>query len=100
MSIVNLNRAAQAQEGRLNEQLSKARALSDELSLITETGENLANRIERGLTSASTVSSVKSHSGPEIAEKTDIKEDIKPEQGDADMDDDQSQILETLKKVR
>lgn len=48
--IANLKHSAQEMEGKLGGEIRKARALSDELKLITEAGNNLADRIERGLT--------------------------------------------------
>ena len=49
-SVANLKQSAAEVEGRLQIQTTKASALADELGLITEAGNNLADRIERGLT--------------------------------------------------
>ena len=49
-SVANLKQSAAEVEGRLQVQTSKASALADELGLITEAGNNLADRIEKGLT--------------------------------------------------
>lgn len=49
-SVANLKQSAAEVEGRLQVETSKASALADELGLITEAGNNLADRIERGLT--------------------------------------------------
>ncbi|WCL53032.1 DUF6468 domain-containing protein [Gimibacter soli] len=54
--IANLKHSAQEMEGKLGGEVRKARALSDELKLITEAGNNLADRIERGLTGGNTQS--------------------------------------------
>lgn len=51
-SVSNLKQSASEIEGRLQVETRKASALADELGLITEAGNNLADRIERGLTGA------------------------------------------------
>lgn len=51
-SVANLKQSAAEVEGRLQIQTTKASALADELGLITEAGNNLADRIEQGLTGA------------------------------------------------
>lgn len=50
-SVGNLRQAAQEIEGRLDAKTAKAATIADELGMITEAGNNLADRIERGLTS-------------------------------------------------
>ncbi|MEX6723639.1 DUF6468 domain-containing protein [Parapedomonas caeni] len=49
-SIHILRAAAQEAETTLADRVAAARSLVDELTIITETGERLANRIEHGLT--------------------------------------------------
>jgi len=49
-SVANLKQSAAEVEGRLQVETRKASSLADELGLITEAGNNLADRIERGLT--------------------------------------------------
>lgn len=49
-SVANLKQSAAEVEGRLQIETRKASSLADELGLITEAGNNLADRIERGLT--------------------------------------------------
>jgi hypothetical protein len=49
--VAGLKASAEEVEGRLALERQKAVAMADELSLITESGNNLANRIEQGLTS-------------------------------------------------
>lgn len=49
-SVANLKQSAAEVEGRLQIETSRASALADELGLITEAGNNLADRIEQGLT--------------------------------------------------
>ncbi|MBL4789458.1 MAG: hypothetical protein JKY60_10565 [Kordiimonadaceae bacterium] len=51
-SVVDLKNSAGEVESRLRDASSKASAMSDELSFITESGNNLADRIERGLVGA------------------------------------------------
>lgn len=50
--VFQLRSVSQEAEDTLKKEVSRARALSDELSLITEAGGNLADRIESGLTEA------------------------------------------------
>lgn len=50
--VFQLRSVSQEAEDTLRKEVSRARALSDELSLITEAGGNLADRIESGLTDA------------------------------------------------
>lgn len=52
-SVGSLKQSAAEVEGRLQIETRKASSLADELGLITEAGNNLADRIERGLTSGS-----------------------------------------------
>lgn len=49
-SVANLKQSAAEVEGRLQVETRKASSLADELGLITEAGNNLADRIEQGLT--------------------------------------------------
>ena len=49
-SVAALKHSSREVEGRLQTEVSRARVLSDELAMITETGNNLADRIEKGLT--------------------------------------------------
>lgn len=51
--VANLKQSAAEVEDRLRVETRKASSLADELGLITEAGNNLADRIERGLTSGS-----------------------------------------------
>ncbi len=51
-SVANLKQSASEVEGRLQVETRKASVLADELGLITEAGNNLADRIEQGLTGA------------------------------------------------
>lgn len=49
-SVQQLRAMGQEAEHALKMEVAKARALADELSLITEAGSNLADRIDEGLT--------------------------------------------------
>lgn len=51
-SIHALRVAAQEAESSLNEKVRQGRALADELVIITQAGEDLANRLEAGLSGA------------------------------------------------
>lgn len=49
-SVAGLNATAEGIESRLKLESQKATVIADELSLMTEAGNNLADRIEKGLT--------------------------------------------------
>jgi len=49
-SVVGLNATAEEIEHKLKLESQKATSIMDELSLMTEAGNNLADRIEKGLT--------------------------------------------------
>lgn len=66
-AIVQLKAAAKEFDGDWRDTVGKARALADELSLITQAGENLANRLTDGLTGASS-KSLKPNKGADVAE--------------------------------
>jgi len=78
-SVETLKKTAQTEEGRLKDLVVKSRLLADELSIITESGTNLADRIERGLVPVE-----------RLDEDTDAETEYEEE----------SEMLETLKKVR
>lgn len=78
-SVSGIKAAAIESEGELQSTIKKARSMVDELSIMTEVGNNLANRLE----ASSTKSSGK-------VKKTPIEEQSK----------EQSDILAALKKAR
>ncbi len=78
-SVETLKKTAQIEEGRLKDLVVKSRLLADELSIITESGTNLADRIERGLVPVE-----------QLDDDTDAEIEYEEE----------SEMLETLKKVR
>lgn len=81
-SVEILKKAALTEEVRLKELIVKSRLLADELEIITQSGSNLADRIERGLVPGqSTLETEES-----VAEDEDYVEN--------------DEMLETLKKVR
>ncbi|MCK5423814.1 MAG: hypothetical protein KAI89_00470 [Emcibacter sp.] len=81
-SVEILKKAALTEEVRLKELIVKSRLLADELEIITQSGSNLADRIERGLVPGqSTLETEES-----VAEDKDYVEN--------------DEMLETLKKVR
>lgn len=53
-SVAGLKASADEVEQRLSAERQKAGILADELAMITEAGNNLADRIEKGLTSGKT----------------------------------------------
>lgn len=82
-SVASLKQAASTEEARLEELVVKARRLADELAIITESGANLADRIERGLLP-----------GASDRDDGDIFEE------EEDEAEGENEMLETLKKVR
>jgi len=77
-SVAGLKTSADEAEVRLKRESQRATAIADELSLITEAGNNLASRIEKGLT------------GPEAAA-------AKPKDGN---NKEQAEILSALREAR
>lgn len=76
-SVANLKQSAAEVEGRLQVETRKASALADELGLITEAGNNLADRIERGLTgTGQQVRGEQSPSSPEQAREKQQQKEI------------------------
>lgn len=49
-SVGNIRQAALDADEKLGSQIKRARSMAEELSMITEAGNNLADRIEQGLT--------------------------------------------------
>ena len=85
-SVEILKKAAVTEEVRLKDLIKKSRMLADELEIITESGSNLADRIERGLIPAQ-----KGPSYDDVGEETGYEEDAY----EAD-----HEMLETLKNLR
>ncbi len=81
-SVETLKKAALIEETRLKELVIKSRQLADELEIITQSGSNLADRIEQGLVPAQNV--------PEHEEFAEEGEEYEED----------NEMLETLKKVR
>ena len=94
-TISDLKVSANEEKENLEHLLLKARALSDELSLMTETGENLACRIEQGLTGQSQTSD-QSKNTPHQRDRNDDKRDQKGEK----KSDKKSNILKKLRNIR
>ena len=94
-SVTQLRQAAKEAESTLGISVRKAQALSDELTLITEAGNNLADRIEKGLTNrpapaSGTVSSdAVQDDGPKAGGRT-----------SADGGKDQKSLLAALREAR
>lgn len=57
-SVVGLKTSADEVAGKLQLEQKKASAIMDELTMITEAGNNLADRIERGLTGSASAAPV------------------------------------------
>lgn len=85
-SIETLKKAAQTEEGRLESLVKKSRLLADELEIITESGSNLADRIEQGLVPQKTQVDFGDPDDRPALESPAIEED--------------NEMLETLKNVR
>ncbi|VAX03859.1 hypothetical protein MNBD_ALPHA03-87 [hydrothermal vent metagenome] len=90
-AVDTLKKAAQTEEIRLEGLVTKSRFLADELEIIIQSGSNLADRIERGLIPAENVTlqnfDAEGHSDEDLSY--------------AEMSDEEdNEMLETLKKVR
>ncbi|HKD22270.1 MAG TPA: DUF6468 domain-containing protein [Rhizomicrobium sp.] len=57
ISMRQLNASASGAAGALDDRLTRARSLSDELALLTNSGERIAQRIEKGANAGKSVSS-------------------------------------------
>lgn len=85
-SVAALKKTILTEEDRLERLVTKSRLLADELEIITESGSNLADRIERGL--------VPSRGTQDQTEQWDDAD-----QQEAEYEED-SEMLEALKKAR
>ena len=85
-SVDILKKSALTEESRLKDLIVKSRLLADELEIITESGSNLADRIERGL--------VPAPKEPQFS--ADYEEVVS---SDEDYEED-NEMLATLKNVR
>lgn len=56
-SVAEMKSSGTVVEEHLKNEISRARAMADELSLITEAGDSLADRLERRLTGSSSAAS-------------------------------------------
>jgi hypothetical protein len=94
-SVAEMKSSGLVAEEQLKSQIGKARALADELSLITEAGDNLADRIERRLVGSAGASAGAGtvSSGQKGAEKAEGE-------GAADEDVDRPAYFSALKEAR
>lgn len=90
-SIEALKEAAVAEEGRLDILIRKSRPLADELTILTESGANLADRIEKGLVPASG----RGEDGPDRMPQLPLEDEFDMADGE-----EENEMLEALKKVR
>ncbi|PHZ83345.1 DUF6468 domain-containing protein [Paremcibacter congregatus] len=89
-SVEALKGTALAEEGRLDALIRKSRPLADELTILTESGENLADRIERGLVPP----------GGRLNEASDDDDQEDDTVSEADVPEAENEMLAALKKVR
>ena|SRR5690606_4992662 len=94
-SISTLKGAAKEATQGLEENISAARALRDELALITETGNNLANRLENRLTGAGR----KAEGSVDLDTLRQERRPVRAPKPDADMAA-REHILNTLRQAR
>ncbi|RMB08944.1 DUF6468 domain-containing protein [Eilatimonas milleporae] len=94
-SVTQLRQAAKEAESTLGISVRKAQALSDELTLITEAGNNLADRIEKGLTN-------RPASAPNTVSSDAVQDDGSKAGGrtSADGGKDQKSLLAALREAR
>ena len=81
-SITTLKQSVGDEETRLTELLEKSRKMADELSVITDVGANLADRIEKGLLPG--------------AEKNVVHEEIETDEPESH----DEELLENLRNIR
>ncbi|MBL4601491.1 MAG: hypothetical protein JKY84_01970 [Emcibacteraceae bacterium] len=104
-SIIELRNVVSEEGQKLDQKLRKASEMADELDMINETGSNLADRIEQGLTGNKKKQNTNSPQQGNIssAEKADISNekislsDLDNEESNAGGDD---SLLESLRNVR
>lgn len=101
-SIVEFKNVVFEEEKKLDSVLRKASEMADELDMINETGSNLANRIEQGLTGNNAPQNT-SHSIEETSPKEDQREVSNERVSLSDLDKEDSgsdDLLESLRNVR
>ncbi len=76
-SVATLKETVQKEEGRLSSKIKDAQTMLDELSFVTETGENLASRIEKGLIPSKGNKQNKTSNFDEISTDKEIRETLK-----------------------
>jgi Domain of unknown function (DUF6468) len=79
-SIVNLRLAAREADEMLVKKVESARALTDELGLMTETGDRLAGRLSEGMAKSARVN-VQHTLEPDEPEKASLRQMLKAVQG-------------------
>lgn len=95
-SVAQLKTAAVTEEERLEELIQKSRQIADELEIITQSGSNLADRIEQGLlpdpkTTGNANRSLSAEDREDVVEDDIVAEDIVEED---------HEMLEALKRTR
>lgn len=91
-----LKNAAQTEEVRLERLVTKSRLLADELEIIIQSGSSLADRIERGLIPEKNVTLQNFDADDDFDEARSGEEYA----GEEMHDEEDNEMLETLKKVR
>jgi hypothetical protein len=105
-SVATLKGVGVEAQDVLTLEIKKARALADELTLITEAGDSLANRIEKNLTSSAKAAKAnkKAKKSKDIdikdADPADILDDIKGKASKSELEEADHDLLEALKQAR
>lgn len=102
-SVSSLKNAGIDAQDNLTNEIKKARALADELTLITEAGDSLANRIEQNLTNSAKVAkkAIKNRENEiKDADPANILDDVKDKTGKSTKEDTHNDLLEALKQAR
>jgi prophage DNA circulation protein len=97
MSVEELKNISTDTHKEISQQISKARGLADELSVITQAGDNLAGRLDKQLSNAAAESKA---SVNKKQKKSALATKSYEENLDDDLDEEQKQILEALKLAR
>ena len=105
-SVAHLKNAGLDAQENITTKIKMARALADELTLITEAGDSLANRIEENLTrsaqsaKAATEKNKKTAKNIKDADPADILDDVKDKASKTSTHDADEDLLEALKQAR
>ncbi len=97
-SISDLKGTSLEVEARLQGETKRAQAISDELTIITEAGNNLADRIDAGLTRSSTKEQRPSSAAADFGQQDVFSEPVENQDNNARKE--QKELLAALREAR